>query len=806
MAYINNENQYIMPMIALRGIVVYPKMMVNFEIGRRKSIEAVEEAMKGDRNVFLLTQKDMRETDPSRGDLYDIGTVSKVRQVVKLPGGNVRAIVEGLYRAECVSMISDSEDICLSAVVKELPPVHGRTSEIYRQALVRKVRENFAEYAALIPKMPPDITATVLETDDPGHLADYITSNINVPTDDKQFILEQLNPIKRLKYVATLLTREKEILGIDAKINEAVKEQMDANQRDYYLREQLKAISDELYGAEDPQTEFDGYMKKISALRACDEVKDKLTEEAKRLEKMPAGSQEAAVSRSYLDLCLSLPFGEYTTVTPDIVRSRALLDKEHYGLKKVKERVLELVAVNALVPDIKGQIICLVGPPGVGKTSIAKSMAKCLGRKYARVSLGGVSDEAEIRGHRRTYIGSMPGRIITAVKQAGSQNALILLDEIDKLSVTGKGDPASALLETLDSEQNVAFYDHYVDLPFDLSRILFVTTANTLDTVPTPLLDRMEIIELGSYTREEKFNIAKRHLIKQAVSEYGLNGRKCRFTDEGIYKLIDSYTREAGVRKLKRIIESAVRKAGAEIVEGKSAAVTVNSAKLREYFGAERYFDDALPEQDSVGIVNGLAWTAVGGTLMQLETVVLKGNGKIELTGSLGDVMKESARAAVTYVRSISERIGVDPEFFKNTDIHIHATEAAVPKDGPSAGVTMVTGIVSALTGIPVRRDIAMTGEISLHGKSLAIGGLREKTMAAYTSGVKTVFIPKENRKDIAELDETVKNNVRIIPVDSAEEILRSALVTDPFNAETAVPLGIGAGAAAEKPLAAVRQ
>ena len=806
MSYINNENQYIMPMIALRGIVVYPKMMVNFEIGRRKSIEAVEEAMKGDRNVFLLTQKDMRETDPSRGDLYDIGTVSKVRQVVKLPGGNVRAIVEGLYRAECVSMISDSEDICLSAVVKELPPVHGRTSEIYRQALVRKVRENFAEYAALIPKMPPDITATVLETDDPGHLADYITSNINVPTDDKQFILEQLNPVKRLKYVATLLTREKEILGIDAKINEAVKEQMDANQRDYYLREQLKAISDELYGAEDPQTEFDGYMKKISALRACDEVKDKLTEEAKRLEKMPAGSQEAAVSRSYLDLCLSLPFGEYTTVTPDIVRSRALLDKEHYGLKKVKERVLELVAVNALVPDIKGQIICLVGPPGVGKTSIAKSMAKCLGRKYARVSLGGVSDEAEIRGHRRTYIGSMPGRIITAVKQAGSQNALILLDEIDKLSVTGKGDPASALLETLDSEQNVAFYDHYVDLPFDLSRILFVTTANTLDTVPTPLLDRMEIIELGSYTREEKFNIAKRHLIKQAVSEYGLNGRKCRFTDEGIYKLIDSYTREAGVRKLKRIIESAVRKAGAEIVEGKSAAVTVNSAKLREYFGAERYFDDALPEQDSVGVVNGLAWTAVGGTLMQLETVVLKGNGRIELTGSLGDVMKESARAAVTYVRSIAERIGVDPEFFKNTDIHIHATEAAVPKDGPSAGVTMVTGIVSALTGIPVRRDIAMTGEISLHGKSLAIGGLREKTMAAYTSGVKTVFIPKENRKDIAELDETVKNNVRIIPVDSAEEILRSALVTDPFNAETAVPLGIGAGAASEKPLAAVRQ
>ncbi len=784
MAYIENENLQVLPIISLRGIVVYPKMIVNFEIGRKKSIEAVNEAMSGNRRIFLLTQKDMREADPSRRDLYDIGTVAKVRQIVKLPGGNVRALVEGLTRAECMTFSSSYDDRFNVASVRELAPQKPRTSENYKEALIRKVRDLFGEYAALIQKLPPDIGATVLETDEPGHLADFITSNINIPIDDKQYILEQLNPVKRLKLVATILTREKEILSIDAKINRDVKEQIDENQKEYYLREQLKAISDELYGAEDPNSEFDTYMEKISKLIANDEVKTKLTEEAKRLVKMPSGSQEAAVSRSYLDLCLSLPFGKYTSLKPDITKSRALLDKEHYGLKKVKERVIELVAVNALVPDIKGQIICLVGPPGVGKTSIAKSIAKCLGRNYQRVSLGGVGDEAEIRGHRRTYIGSMPGRIITAIKQAGSQNPLILLDEIDKLSASAKGDPAAALLETLDSEQNVNFYDHYVDLPFDLSRVLFVTTANSLDTVPQPLLDRMEIIELGSYTREEKFNIAKNHLVKGAIKEYGLTSKTAKFTDEAIYKLIDSYTREAGVRKLKRMLESAVRKAGAEIVSGDSKTVKIDENKLKVYFGSEKYFDDELPKTDEIGTVNGLAWTSVGGTLMALEVSVVKGTGKIELTGSLGDIMKESARAAVTYVRSRAEELGIDPDFYKNSDIHINATEMAVPKDGPSAGVTMVTALVSALTKIPVKRDIAMTGEISLHGKALAIGGLKEKTMAAYKSGVKTVFIPEANRKDIEEIDEVVKSNLKILPVESVDTILSLALVTNPFETE----------------------
>ncbi len=788
MAYINSENERVLPMLALRGIVIYPKMMVNFEVGRKKSIEAIEEVMKGDRTIFLLTQKDMRERDPSRRDLYDIGTIARVRQLIKLPGGNIRALVEGVCRAECISMGTSSEGDYFISRVKELGNTNPRNSEVYKQALIRNVRDLFGEYARLIPKLPPDVSATVLETNDLGYLADFITSNLNVPMDDKQFILEQLNPVKRLKFVATMLTREKEILGIDAKINDAVKEQIDQNQKDYYLREQLKAISDELYGAEDPQSEYDTYLTKIAALKASDEIKEKLSDEAKRIAKMPSGSHEAAVARSYIDLCLELPWGVYTEQKPNIEKSRALLDKEHYGLKKVKERMLELVAVNAFVPDIKGQIICLVGPPGVGKTSIAKSIAKCLGRKYARVSLGGVSDEAEIRGHRRTYIGSMPGRIINAVKQAGSANPLLLLDEIDKISATAKGDPAAALLETLDSEQNVSFYDHYVDLPFDLSRVLFVTTANTLDSIPAPLLDRMEIIELSSYTREEKFNIAKNHLVKNTLKEYGLNSKKCRITDSAIYKLIDDYTREAGVRKLKRAIDSSVRKAAAEIVSG-APSVTVNADKIRDYFGVEKYTEEQLPKKDEIGLVNGLAWTSVGGTLLPLEVAVVKGNGKIELTGSLGEVMQESAKAAVTYVRSRAEALGINGEFYKEYDIHIHAPEAAIPKDGPSAGVTMTTALVSALCKIPVKRDVAMTGEVSLHGRAMAIGGLKEKTMAAYTAGVKTVFIPYDNKKDIEELDEVVKNTLRIIPVESVDEILSSALVTNPFEGKKEVDL-----------------
>ena len=573
--------------------------------------------------------------------------------------------------------------------------------------------------------------------------------------------------------------REKEIMAIDAKINEKVRGNIDQNQREYYLREQLKVINEELYGNEGPEEECEKYYRQISELKASDEVKKRLREEVDRYQKMPSGSHEATVVLNYIDTCLKLPWGVFTEGKIDLNKSQKILDREHYGLKKVKERIIELLAVHTLVPEVKGQIICLVGPPGVGKTSIVKSVAECMGRKYARVALGGVGDEAEIRGHRKTYIGAMPGRIINAVKQAGSSNAVILLDEIDKLGSSYKGDPSSAMLEILDSEQNGTFFDHYVDMPFDLSRTLFVTTANDASEIPGPLLDRMELIELGSYTREEKFQIAKRHLVKKQIKAVGLTATQLKFSDESIYKMIDAYTREAGVRRLDRTIAKICRKAAAKIVSGEDK-VRVTVATLHEMLGTEKYKPDVLQKRDEIGLVNGLAWTSVGGELLQMEVACVPGTGKLELTGSLGDVMKESAHTAITCVRSRAEMFGIDKEFYKNLDIHIHAPEAAVPKDGPSAGVTMVTAIVSALTGTPVRRDVAMTGEVTLRGRVMPIGGLKEKSMAAYRNGIKKVFIPLENLPNLDEVDDIVKENVEFKAVETIDELLPEALVSMP--------------------------
>ena len=763
-----------MPLLALRGLVIYPEMMVHFDVVRKKSIDAINAAMSADRSVFLITQKNISADDPTRNDLYDIGCVAKVKQILRMSDDVVRVLVEGCYRAELVG-ITDTDPTC-RADVERIYDAPVKCRPVYKDAMLRNAKAAFDAYAAVAAKIPPDVLMTVVAANDMGRLADYVAHNIPFDVDDKQYILEQHDTLKRLKSVITLLKREREIASLDDEINEKVRVNIDDNQREYYLREQIKVINEELYGQSDTDSEYNKYYDKIDALRAEPYVKERLCDEVDRLMKMPQGSHESTVVLNYLDTCLSLPWGIYTDSRINLLRSAKILDREHYGLKKVKERILELLAVHSLVPDIKGQIICLVGPPGVGKTSIVRSIAECMGRKYARVSLGGITDEAEIRGHRKTYIGAMPGRMINAVKSAGSANPVILLDEIDKLGSSFKGDPASAMLEILDSEQNSTFYDHYIDMPFDLSRVLFITTANDAGAIPGPLLDRMELIELGSYTREEKFHIAKEHLIKKQLAACGLKAKQVRFTDEVIYKLIDSYTREAGVRRLDRTIASVCRKSAARIVTG-DASVKLNDTVLCEMLGSEKYRPETAPVNDEVGMVNGLAWTSVGGVLMPLEVVCVPGSGQLSLTGSLGDVMKESAKAAVTCVRSRAELLGIDKDFYKNLDIHIHAPEAAVPKDGPSAGTAMFTAIVSALTGSPVRHDVAMTGEITLRGKVMPIGGLKEKTMAAYRAGIKKVLIPKDNIPDLDEIDETVKDSIIFVPVESVDSVLSEALL-----------------------------
>ena len=773
------ENMYkpeTLPVLALRNLVIFPGQTISFEVGRIKSIRAIRSAVDSDnRKIFLVSQKDALIEDPKFTDLGDVGVVAEIKQLSGSTDSNsFEIVVEGLYRA-CVAEVS-REKISLRAVVQRVPELNPAQDNPLTEATLRALKTNFDNYLAVNPRIAPEIFLAILEEKSLRTATDNIAGHFHFPIKDKQALLEELDVLKRAEALCKILVRETEILGIELEIQDKVQERMDKNQREYYLREQIKVASTELGDDDSPVAEAQKYKDKITALPIDEKSKKRLFEECDRLVKTTPGSPEANVSRTYLERVTSLPWGVFTEDSLDVAAARKILDKDHYGLEDVKERILELIAVKRLAPDVNAQILCLVGPPGVGKTSVARSLAKAMGRRYVRISLGGVHDEAEIRGHRKTYIGSMPGRIITAIEQAETQNPLILLDEIDKLGSDYKGDPSSALLEVLDGEQNSTFTDHYIDVPFDLSKALFITTANDASRIPGPLFDRMEIIELYSYTAEDKFSIAKKHLVPRQVKNYGMNTKMIRFTDGALRDIICSYTKEAGVRTLDRVICKIIRKVAVKFADGFEGKVTIDPASLEEYLGAPKYKPSKLDFEDMIGAANGLAWTSVGGEMMQIEVAVLDGTGKLELTGSLGDVMKESAKAALTYIRSRAEELNIDPDFYKNKDIHIHVPEGAVPKDGPSAGVTMTTALASALTGRAVVKTVAMTGEITLRGRVLPIGGLREKSTAAFKNGMKTVLIPEENRADLDKVNDTVKKSVEFIPVSTLDEVLSVAL------------------------------
>ncbi len=765
-----------LPVLALRNLVIFPEQTISFEVGRLKSIRAIKSAIDTEpRKIFLVSQKDALIEDPKFQDLSAVGVVAEIKQITgTADSNNFEIVVEGLYRASVQEVVR--ERISLRAVVQRNSEVYPDSNDTETVATLRTLKEYFEQYLSVSPRIAPEVFLSVLEDDDLAHAADNIAGHFHFTTADKQAVLDELDVLKRAEKLCSILSRETEVLRLELEISDKVQERMDKNQREYYLREQMKVISTELGDDDSPVAESQKYKEKIATLPIDEKSKKKLFDECERLIKSSHGSPEANVIRTYLDRVIALPWGVYTEDSLDVPAARKILDKDHYGLEEVKERILELIAVKRLAPDANAQILCLVGPPGVGKTSVAKSLAKAMGRKYVRISLGGVRDEAEIRGHRKTYIGSMPGRIITAVEQAGTANPLILLDEIDKLGSDYKGDPSSALLEVLDGEQNNTFTDHYIDVPFDLSKALFITTANDASNIPGPLYDRMEVIELYSYTAEDKFSIAKKHLIPRQVKNFGMNAKMIRFTDAAIREIIANYTKEAGVRTLDRTITKIIRKAAVKFADGFEGRVTVDHASLDEYLGAPRYKTSKLDLNEMVGAANGLAWTAVGGEMMQIEVAVLEGTGKLELTGSLGDVMKESAKAAFTYIRSRAESLEIDSDFYKTKDIHIHVPEGAVPKDGPSAGVTITTALASALTGRAVNKTVAMTGEITLRGRVLAIGGLREKSMAAFKNGMKTVLIPEENKADLDKVNDTVKNAIEFIPVSTLDEVLSIAL------------------------------
>ena len=768
--------EMVLPAVALRGLVVFPGMMLHFDVGREKSVAAIKAAMKGNQEVFLVAQKNMSEEDPDFDSFGQTGVVATVRQMLKLPGGSgaVRIAVEGQFRARLGDILSAKPH--LTALVCRAAEIGvSAARRDYTAALLRRAKDVFDEYAENVPQLPPEFVMAVMDEEKPGVLADFIAGNIVLDHADRQLILDELNVHKRLEKLCVILTRESRLQRLEGDIHERVQEQMDKNQREYYLREQMKSISIELNDGVDTQSEVQELRDSVLALALDVQSEQKLLRECDRLERASAQSPEGAVIRTYLETCLALPWNKLSKEKLDLQQAERILEQDHYGMQKVKQRILEYLAVRKLSPDIKGQIICLVGPPGVGKTSVARSVARAMNRKYVRISLGGVRDEAEIRGHRKTYIGAMPGRIMAAMQQAGTANPLILLDEVDKLGNDYKGDPSSALLEVLDGEQNNSFRDHYVELPFDLSRVLFLTTANNKHDIPAPLLDRMEVIELGSYTFEEKLQIAKRHLLPKQRSRHGLSGKTLRVNDEALRLVIEGYTREAGVRALEQKIAALCRKAASRVANG-DAAVSVKAANVEELLGARRFKPDAPREENEVGVVNGLAWTSVGGEILEIEAAVLDGSGKLELTGSLGNVMKESARAAVSYIRSRAGELQISPNFYKEKDIHIHVPEGAVPKDGPSAGVTITTALVSALSGAKALRDVAMTGEISLRGRVLPIGGLKEKSMAAYRMGMKTVLIPQDNLADLEEVDSVVKEAVTFVPVGRVDEVLTLAL------------------------------
>ena len=773
-----------LPTIALRGLVVFPNNLVHFEVGREKSIAAVEWAMANNSNVFLVAQKSMDTTEPQQADLFSYGVVAEVKQVLRVSGDLVKVLVEGKYRAK-LSALDASGDFLLSEV--RPAPVHAGKADdaVETEALLRALKAGFDEYLGMNPRLGKDVVFAIVSSDDPAFLSEYMPANLLFRYEDKQAVMDEGTLNGRLKKLIEMLRRECQVMKIEKEIAEKVNESMDKNQRDYYLHEQLHIISDELGEGDDTHAEADEYRRRITGLHLAEDSEKKLLKEVDRLAKMQGSNQEATVIRTYLDTCLDLPWNTFTVDDLDISRAQQILDRDHYGLKKVKDRILETLAVRKLAPDVKAQIICLVGPPGVGKTSIARSIAESLGRKYVRISLGGVRDEAEIRGHRRTYIGAMPGKIITAMISAKSANPLMLLDEIDKLAGDFRGDPAAALLEALDPEQNSTFNDHFIDIPFDLSHVLFITTANDLGSIPGPLRDRMDVIELPSYTRVEKYNIARKHLLPKQLKACGLTG-KVTLSQSALYGIIDGYTREAGVRNLERTITSVLRKCARKIAAGEVESVSVTGTMLEQLLGPRFVKPDFLNRTNAVGIANGLAWTSVGGETLPIEVQVMdNGSGKITVTGSLGDVMKESAQLAVTWVRVHAAEYGIDPEKLKKCDLHIHAPEGAVPKDGPSAGVTLTTALVSCLSGIPVRGDVAMTGEITLHDNVLPIGGLREKSMAAYREGMKTVLIPKDNEPDLYEVDDEVKKNLTFLPMQSLTQVLNAALLK-PQNAKKA--------------------
>ena len=773
----------VMPVLALRGLTVFPNQTAHFDVGREKSVRALESAMKKDQTLLLIPQKNIMDEDPGFEGLYPIGTVIMVKQILRSQGENLRVLVTGLCRGRVIEQTQQTP--YMAALVEKVFDVEV-PENLRVRALRREANALFDAYLEKTERPAQNLQLRMLTSEDTGFLADSIGQNCGIDYPEKAKLLCQLNPVKRLESAVKLLRQEMEMLQLESVIQEKTRAEIDQDQRDYYLREQMKVIREEL-GEGDDESEIETYTKKIRALKLNEKSEEKLLKDINRLKKQPFGSAEAAVLRNYLDTVLELPWHETTKERVDVEAARKVLDKDHFGLQKVKERILETMAVRQLAPEMPPQILCLVGPPGVGKTSIAYSIARSLNRKMARISLGGVHDEAEIRGHRKTYVGAMPGRIMTAMTQAGSRNPILLLDEVDKMGSDHRGDPGAALLEVLDSEQNHTYRDHFLEIPFDLSDVMFIATANTLDTVPRPLLDRMEIIELGSYTDEEKLMIVKDHLLPKQMGKHGLKKTQLRVTDDAIREIITCYTRESGVRSLERKLAEVCRKVDMRLLaQEEPKRITVTGSNLEEFLGIRRYLPDRLPGSDQVGLVTGLAWTSVGGETLEVEVNVMDGSGKLELTGNLGDVMKESAHAALSYIRANSQKLGIEADFYKTKDIHVHFPEGAVPKDGPSAGVTVCTAIVSALTGLTVRRDVAMTGEISLRGRVLAIGGLKEKTMAALRHGVQTVIIPKANERDLAEIDQTVRKSLNFITAETVDTVLEAALNRKP---ETVAPM-----------------
>lgn len=763
----------VLPLIPLRGLTIFPNMVIHFDVGREKSIAALEEAMVKGQYIALCTQKDVKTEDPKEDEIYEVGTLASIKQILKLPGESVRVLVEGEKRVKILEYKEYDPYILV-----EVEVVEDDDCEITdeHEALMRLAKDIFSQYVKISGVLPPEVVGNVEDIMEPGRLGDVISSYISLNGEKKQEILESIDEKVRLENIIEILKKEIDIIRLEKKLNQKVKKNMDKVQKEYYLKEQLKVIQEELGEDDEDKKAIKSYKSKINKAKMPKEVKEKALSEVNRLKTVGGYSSEGGVIKSYLDWLVELPWSKETKDILDVEKAKKVLDDEHYGLKDVKERILEYIAVKSISKSPKGPILCLVGPPGVGKTSIARSIAKAVNRNFVRMSLGGVSDEADIRGHRKTYIGAIPGRIIYGLKQAGSKNPLFLLDEIDKISNSYKGNPADALLEVLDAEQNATFRDHYLEVDFDLSKVMFIITANTLETIPRPLLDRMEVIEVSGYTTEEKFNIAKKHLVPKELKEHDIEG-KIAFSDKALYSIIENYTRESGVRNLERKIARVIRKAIKEIVEENKKKINITVNHIKKYLGEEVYRIDEIEDKDKVGVVNGMAWTAYGGDTLPVEAVVMPGNGKLILTGQLGDVMQESAKAAYSYVRANCEKYGIDVDFYKNKDIHIHAPEGAVPKDGPSAGVAMITSMVSALSGRPVRHNVAMTGEITLTGKVLPIGGLKEKTLASYRAGIDTIIIPKKNKKDLDKVPKNVLNNIKVITAEEISTVLENAII-----------------------------